>query len=124
MFPGLISLSTLHSQTSNSATQIYESNKMLLPVLITLFSQFQGLNSQAVDANGITLYEKIEELERQLLNPFTLVSLVSPCSVNFGFPQEQGEQTSAEWVRIVFHDVITANIAGPGLGLASPFSTC
>ncbi|RDL35895.1 uncharacterized protein BP5553_06507 [Venustampulla echinocandica] len=92
---------------------------MLLPILITLFSQFQGLNGQAVndvDANGITLLEKIEEMERQILNPFTLVSVVTPCGVNFNDNQNRGQQTSAEWVRIIFHDSITANIAGPGLG--------
>ena len=33
---------------------------MLLPILTTLFLQFQGLNAQAVDANGITLEEKKE----------------------------------------------------------------
>jgi len=70
-----------------------------------------------VDAFGITLYEKIEAMERQLLVPQKLQSLVSPCDENFGFDPNQGEQTSAEWTRIVFHDVITKNIEGPGLGL-------
>ncbi|KAH8676486.1 heme peroxidase [Tricladium varicosporioides] len=89
---------------------------MLLPILATAFTFFQGLNGQAVDINGITLYEKLEEMERQMLNPFTLVSVVSPCSVNFNDDPNRGQQTSAEWVRIVFHDMITKNIAGPGLG--------
>ncbi|TAQ86696.1 generic peroxidase [Chlorociboria aeruginascens] len=88
---------------------------MLLPVLLALFTQIQGLNGQ-VDANGITLDEKILAMERQILQPFTLVSVVTPCSVNFNDNPERGEQTSAEWVRIVFHDSITANIEGPGLG--------
>ncbi|KAF4637778.1 hypothetical protein G7Y89_g297 [Cudoniella acicularis] len=89
---------------------------MLFPILLTLASLSQGLNAQAVDAFGITQYEKIEAIERQILNPFTLVSVVSPCSVNFDDDPARGEQTSAEWVRIVFHDMITANAAGPGLG--------
>lgn len=95
---------------------------MLLPILATAFAFFHGLNGQAMDANGITLYEKLEEMERQMLNPFTLVSVVSPCSVNFNDDPNRGQQTSAEWVRIVFHDMITKNIAGPGLGLVHSLS--
>lgn len=85
-------------------------------ILFALAAAFHGLNAQAVDAFGITLYEKVEALERQLLDPATLNSLVTPCSVNFGDNPFRGQQTSAEWVRIVFHDVITKGIAGPGLG--------
>jgi hypothetical protein len=92
---------------------------MLLPVLIALFPLFRGLNSQAVDANGITLAEKVEEIERQMLNPFTLFNVVTPCSINSFDSPTRGEQTSAEWVRIVFHDMITANVAGPGLGFVT-----
>lgn len=89
---------------------------MFAPILFASFAIFRCLNGQAVDINGITLYEKIEAMERQILQPFTLNSLVSPCSVNFGDSPNRGQQTSAEWVRIVFHDVITKGIAGPGLG--------
>ncbi|KAH8815517.1 heme peroxidase [Xylogone sp. PMI_703] len=89
---------------------------MLLPILLTIFSLLRGLNAEAVDANGITLSEKIIALQRQMLNPTTLFFLVTPCSVNFNDNPNRGEQTSAEWVRIVFHDSITANAAGPGLG--------
>jgi hypothetical protein len=96
---------------------------MLLPILVVLSSLFQGLNSQAVDINGITLAEKVEEVERQMLNPFTLFNVVTPCSINFNGNQSAGEQTSAEWVRIVFHDMITANVAGPGLGFVAFIST-
>jgi hypothetical protein len=92
---------------------------MLLPILVALFSLFQGLNSQAVDINGITLAEKVEEVERQMLNPFTLFNVVTPCSINSFDSPTRGEQTSAEWVRIVFHDMITANVAGPGLGFVT-----
>ncbi|RFU35541.1 hypothetical protein B7463_g815, partial [Scytalidium lignicola] len=89
---------------------------MLVLTLFALFSLFHGLNSEPVDANGITLSEKIEALERQILNPTTLVFVVTPCSINSNDNPNRGEQTSAEWVRIVFHDMITANIEGPGLG--------
>jgi magnesium-transporting ATPase (P-type) len=89
---------------------------MLLLILITLLAQLQGLNGQAVDHNGITLDEKKQALEREMLNPFTLTSVVRPCSINFNDNPARGQQTSAEWLRIVFHDMITANLAGPGLG--------
>lgn len=89
---------------------------MIRSTLLILAAAVHGLNAQAVDINGITLYEKVEAIERQLLDPFTLNSLVSPCSVNFGDNPNRGEQTSAQWVRIVFHDAITKGIAGPGLG--------
>jgi hypothetical protein len=92
---------------------------MLRSTLLFLAAAIHHINAQAVDANGITLYEKVEAIERQLLDPFTLNSLVSPCSVNFGDDPNRGEQTSAQWVRIVFHDAITKGIQGPGLGYDS-----
>jgi hypothetical protein len=95
---------------------------MLRSTLFLVAAAIRGLHAQAVDANGITLYEKVEAIERQLLDPFTLNSLVSPCSVNFGDDPNRGEQTSAQWVRIVFHDVITKGIAGPGLGYGFPYT--
>ncbi|KAF4631414.1 hypothetical protein G7Y89_g6715 [Cudoniella acicularis] len=92
---------------------------MLFPILLIFFLLFQGLKSAdlgLVDANGITLGEKVEALERQLLDPNALSVVVSPCSSNFHDDPLRGEQHSAEWVRIVFHDMVTANVAGPGLG--------
>ena len=85
-------------------------------ILLALLAQVYSIHGQAVDANGITLYEKIEEMERQILHPFTLNSLVTPCNNNQNGPPEEQEQTSAQWVRILFHDVITKNLEGPGLG--------
>ncbi|EHK98403.1 putative L-ascorbate peroxidase 6 [Glarea lozoyensis 74030] len=72
--------------------------------------------STVFDSNGISLWEKIEELERQLLDTGTLSGLVNPCASNSFADPNEGRQTSAEWVRIVFHDAITKGIAGPGLG--------
>lgn len=95
---------------------MYLRTAMLRSILFTLAIAIPLVHAQDVDVNGITLYEKIEAMERQLLDPFTLNSLVTPCSVNFGASPFEGEQTSAQWVRIVFHDVITKGIAGPGLG--------
>jgi hypothetical protein len=89
---------------------------MLLLALITLLSQLKGLNGQVVDHYGITLEEKKLALEREMLHPSTLNSVVRPCHVNFNDNPVRGQQTSAEWLRIIFHDMITANLAGPGLG--------
>ncbi|KAG9236919.1 putative L-ascorbate peroxidase 6 [Amylocarpus encephaloides] len=90
---------------------------MILPLFIALLTQIQGICGQSVDKNGVTILEKIEEVERQMLNVFTLVSVVAPCN-KISAPENphSGQQTSAEWVRIVFHDTITKNIEGPGLG--------
>jgi len=92
---------------------------ILLALLFTLLLQLPVLNCQAVDAYCISPYEKLEAMERLLLTPSssTIGVFVNPCSTFLGSPN-QGEQTSAEWVRIVFHDAITANIAaGTGLVL-------
>ena len=88
---------------------------MLLLALVTLFAQFQGLNAQ-VDANGLTLADKAEAVELRLLQPGSIDFGVSPCSNNLFQDPAQGEQTAAQWTRIVFHDAITANIAA-GTGL-------
>jgi hypothetical protein len=86
-------------------------------LLLSLVSLIQALDPKTViDANGISLFDKIEEMERQLLQPATLNSLVEPCSLNAQADPNEGQQTSAEWVRTVFHDCITKGIAGPGLG--------
>ena len=86
-------------------------------IILSLVSLVPALDPNTViDANGISLFDKIEEIERQLLQPATLNSLVLPCSLNAQANPNEGQQTSAEWVRIVFHDCITKGIAGPGLG--------
>lgn len=84
---------------------------MLLPVLITLLLQFSAVKCQAVDAYGISLYDKLEVMERMMLAQAGVDVSVNPCS-NFrtGAPI-LGEVTSAEWVRIVFHDFVTADVA-------------
>ena len=89
---------------------------MLLLALVALFSQFQGLSGQTLDANGISLAEKIEAMELRLLSPGSIDFGVSPCSNLLLDNPAKGEQTAAEWVRIIFHDSITADIsAGTGL---------
>jgi hypothetical protein len=94
---------------------------MLLPILITLLLQFPVLiNCDAVDQYGVSLYNRLEVMERLLLNTDNVAVSVNPCSFfRTSFPvgsANSGEQTSAEWVRIVFHDSITANVAA-GTGL-------
>jgi hypothetical protein len=57
----------------------------------------------------------MEVMERILLSPITsqnhlIAATVNPCTAFAGSPA-LGEQSSAEWVRIVFHDFITADVA-------------
>jgi len=84
---------------------------MLFLTLVTLTTLFNGLTAQTVDQNGVTLAEKTLNFERLILNPFGLNSIVEPCSKLFDGDPKSGETTSAEWIRIVFHDFATADVA-------------
>jgi hypothetical protein len=92
---------------------------MLLLALISLFSQFQGLRAQTLDANGVSLAEKVEAIELRLLSPGSIDFGVSPCSNLLLDDPGKGEQTAAEWTRIIFHDSITADVSA-GTGLVGP----
>ncbi len=96
---------------------------MFFLTLITLFLQFQALSGQTLDANGISLDDKLLAIERLLLTPGTIIFPVTPCELILNGPPPTGpvnvsiigDQTSAQWVRTVFHDFITANAtAGTG----------
>ncbi|TVY92382.1 WSC domain-containing protein [Lachnellula willkommii] len=96
---------------------------MLFFTLITLLLQFRGLKCQALDANGVSLDEKILAIERLLLTPGTIMFPVTPCSFTLDGPQQTipaqngSDQTAAQWVRTVFHDFITADAAAGTGGL-------
>jgi hypothetical protein len=95
---------------------------MLSSTFLLFVASIPILKAQSVDSNGITLAEKVEYMERQLVDPTVLNSVVAPCGGhNFADPR-LGEQTAAEWVRIVFHDAITKGIEGPGLGYVKLFN--
>jgi hypothetical protein len=51
-------------------------------------------------------------------NGDAFVNVLNPCSNYLGFSSggsKRGEQSSAQWVRIVFHDFVTADVdAGTG----------
>ncbi|KAL2072695.1 hypothetical protein VTL71DRAFT_12038 [Oculimacula yallundae] len=75
------------------------------------------------DIPGISRQASIDELEHLLVdnggyNSVMFASAVTPCSKYAGFAPggvNQGEQTSAQWVRFAFHDFVTADIsAGTG----------
>ncbi|TVY88213.1 WSC domain-containing protein [Lachnellula willkommii] len=67
--------------------------------------------------NGIDIRDKMEEMEHILVdnngaNSDGFVNAVSPCSSYVGRNgPDSGEQSSAQWVRFVFHDSVTANLA-------------
>jgi len=94
----------------------------LFNTLIFLFFQVSQLNCQLIDSNGIALYDKVEEMERMLLEQFSMETFVTPCSKFFNGSPDLGEVTAAEWVRIIFHDAITGNTAA-GTGLVCILSS-
>jgi hypothetical protein len=70
---------------------------MLLITIITLFLQFKSLNCQALDANGISLDEKVLAIERLMLTPGTIDFQVAPFDFVLngpppGFPDPAGDQ--------------------------------
>ncbi|KAF2735068.1 heme peroxidase [Polyplosphaeria fusca] len=78
---------------------------------------FRGLLSQTLDANGVSLDDKVLAIERVLLTPGTIDFPVTPCDFNLNSAPNNisGDQTAAQWVRTVFHDFITADTkAGTG----------
>ncbi|TVY40053.1 WSC domain-containing protein [Lachnellula occidentalis] len=88
----------------------------LLPLLMFSTGSFSQLN-------GIDIRDKMEEMEHIWVdnngaNADGFVGAVSPCTnyVGRNGPNE-GEQSSAQWVRTVFHDSVTANLAAGTGGL-------
>jgi hypothetical protein len=73
--------------------------------------------------NGIDIRDMYEEIEHILVdndgtNNDAFINAVTPCSNYVGFQpggSSQGEQSSAQWVRIVFHDMVTADLSA-GIG--------
>ena len=70
---------------------------MLLITTILFFLQFQSLNCQALDANGVSLAEKALAIERLMLTPGTIDFQVATCGyANLatppGLPGETGDQ--------------------------------
>ncbi|KUJ07877.1 heme peroxidase [Mollisia scopiformis] len=88
---------------------------------LTSFSILFGIvNAQT---NGISLRDKMEEMEHIWvdnagINSDGFVNAVTPCSNYVGFASDatdRGEQSSAQWVRVAFHDFVTGNLS-TGLG--------
>jgi hypothetical protein len=102
---------------------------MFIPFVLSVLLHLSVSNSQAVDQYGISLYDKMEVMERILLSPITsqnhlIAATVNPCTAFAGSPA-LGEQSSAEWVRIIFHDFITADVAaGTGFVFCLRFWYC
>lgn len=82
----------------------------LLPLLMFSTGSFSQLN-------GIDIRDKMEEMEHIWVdnngaNSDGFVNAVSPCTSYVGRNgPSSGEQSSAQWVRFVFHDSVTANLA-------------
>jgi hypothetical protein len=92
--------------------------------LIQLFA-----SSAAAILDGIDPRDVYEEMEHVLVdnagtNSDGFIGAVTPCSNYFQDKTGiEGEQSSAQWVRMVFHDFVTADInAGTGYVLPMPIS--
>jgi hypothetical protein len=77
---------------------------------------------------GISLAERVDAMEYILVEQaLAFTALINPCntfvdevdSLPPSVPPNTGEQTSAAWVRIIFHDFITADVAA-GTGYVFP----
>lgn len=82
---------------------------------LALTQLFAGLGSAILD--GIDARDVYEEMEHILVdnsgtNADGFINAVTPCSNYFQDRTEiEGEQSSAQWVRLVFHDFVTADVA-------------
>lgn len=96
-----------------------------LPLLLLLPGSGWALS----DSNGISARDRIEEMEHIIVdnggtNSDGFVAAITPCSTYLGFAANatnRGEQSSAQWVRMVFHDFVTANVEA-GTGYVIPFA--
>jgi hypothetical protein len=74
----------------------------------------------AADRDGIAIREIMEEMEHVIVdnqghNSDGLANAINPCSNFIGGTSSAGEQSTAEWVRLAFHDAVTADVsAGTG----------
>ncbi|ETS86444.1 hypothetical protein PFICI_00272 [Pestalotiopsis fici W106-1] len=83
------------------------------------------LSSASAYYNGIDPRDIYEEMEHVLVdnsgtNSDGFINAVTPCSNYVGFASggsKRGEQSSAQWVRMAFHDAITADLAAGTGGL-------
>lgn len=78
--------------------------------------------------NGIDIRDKMEWMEHILVdnngtNNDGFMNAVTPCLNYVGFGangSDLGEQSSAEWVRVAYHDFVTGDLS-TGLGYISTF---
>ena len=107
-FPQLVKNSNIFNQRMiynlfEFQMAVHNSLALLLAFSCTIFQVL------AMPQRGITLQERISEMEEIMLSEELLINPILPC--NKTFPQNSGEQSAAEWVRIVFHDFVTADVA-------------
>jgi len=80
---------------------------------LLLLLSYTACHVSATQQRGISLQDRISNMEELMFNENLLLEPLIPCGS--AGPANSGEQTAAEWVRIVFHDFVTANvIAGTG----------
>jgi hypothetical protein len=111
-------------ETIQASSQITISQALIKMLLLWLVvsTLIPGFSTQILDANSVSLDEKVLAFERLMLSPGTIDFQTSPCNFILNGPlldsankDFSGEQTSAYWVRSAFHDFITADVAA-GIG--------
>ena len=70
---------------------------MLFIAILAFFLQFQSLNCQVLDANGVSLDEKVLYIERLMLTPGSIDFQVGPCNSFLNGPPPG---TSGDLVRL------------------------
>lgn len=112
---------------SHSAQLLFSfSFSLEMPFSSCILASLALLSAVHAYYNGITTQERVEEIEHVMVdnggfNSDGAFNAITPCSNYFspGGPgassQDKGEQTTAEWVRIVFHDFVTGDTSS-GLG--------
>jgi hypothetical protein len=81
-------------------------------ILIQLFAGWASAILDGIDARDV--YEEMEHIlvDNSGTNSDGFIGAVTPCSNYFQDRTGiEGEQSSAQWVRLVFHDFVTADVA-------------
>lgn len=82
-------------------------------ILVLVFSVVW---TAVADRNGFTTRDMMEEMDRLMVET-GFMSVINPCSTPpvASITNFTGEQNTAQWVRLAFHDAITADVtAGTG----------
>lgn len=90
----------------------------VIPVTLSLAGLASAIVDDTIDPRDV--YDEVEHIitESTGFNADGFLDAVTPCGGYVGFADNitiRGEQTAAQWIRLAFHDFVTANVsAGTG----------